>query len=372
MKNRKTITMLLIACLLLAACASSKEATEATTEAVTEEVTEAATEATTEEVSGDSGEGLTGEVVIQDVVGRTVALDAPASKLVGTHNPTLNAVVVIGGGDKYLAGFGNKKMSKVLYDAVIPDFENFPQIGKGSEINYETVVEVGADLAVLPERFANLVEQFEAVGVPAIVALPNDESFESVKESLLRIGSAVGATDRAEEINAYLDAKIEDAKKIAEQDVAEKKVLFLGGSSVLSVAPDALIQTELIEAAGGINAVEGIDEKGGFVDVDLEQIIAWNPDVIWFPGYADYDAQSILDDPAWAEITAVKNNEVYAFPSPVEPWDQPTAAVALGVSWATHSLHPELKTLEDVIADADEFYTFVYGKTFTPEEMGLK
>ncbi|MCC7574987.1 hypothetical protein KO361_05325, partial [Candidatus Woesearchaeota archaeon] len=33
-------------------------------------------------------------IVITDVIGREVTLEKPATKLVGTHNPTLNAAVV--------------------------------------------------------------------------------------------------------------------------------------------------------------------------------------------------------------------------------------------------------------------------------------
>ena len=112
------------------------------------------------------------EITLTDVVGREVTLAEPASRVVGTHNPSMNTAIVLGGGGKYLAGFGNKEMADGLYEYVIEDFDSLTQIGKGSNINFETVASLDADLAILPERFADLAEQFEAVGVPAIVALP--------------------------------------------------------------------------------------------------------------------------------------------------------------------------------------------------------
>ena len=133
-----------------------------------------------------------------------------------------------------------------------------------------------------------------------------------------------------------------------------------------------MIQTELIEAAGAKNAVTGVDIEGGFVDVSIEQIIAWNPDVIWIPPYASYTVESLLDDPAWSTINAIKNKKVYMCPSSdFEPWDQPTAAVTLGVCWATHKLYPDLYSLDDLKRILMNF-TMVYGRTFTLEELGLK
>lgn len=326
-------------------------------------------QAPTEQNSEQTAQGE--QMILIDVVGREVVLEGPAQKVVGTHNPTMNAVVVLGGGDKYLAGFGNKEMSRPLYEAVIPDFEGLPQIGKGSNINYEEVVATGADMAVLPERFVDLVDPFEEAGLNALVALPNEESFDTVKAGFTLLGQAFGAEERAEEINTFLDEKIKNAESITANVTDKKKVLFLGGSSPLSVAPDAMIQTQLIEIAGGENAVSGVNGTGDFIDVSIEQIIAWNPEVIWFPAYTDYTAEDLKNDPAWSSIAAVQNDAIYQFPSKVEPWDQPTAAVALGISWAINNLHPDLYTKEQVLEDADNFYGFIYGKTFTADELGL-
>ncbi len=67
-----------------------------------------------------------------------------------------------------------------------------------------------------------------------------------------------------------------------------------------------------------MNAVSGVEGLGGFVDVSIEQIIAWDPDVIWFPQYSDYTAEDLLNDPAWSSISAVQNNRVHQFPSRLE------------------------------------------------------
>lgn len=324
--------------------------------------------------SGEPSAPVTAEpekIKIIDAIGREVILDEPAKKVVGTHNPSFNSAVVLGGGDKYIAGF-DKKMCKGLYSLVMDNCEGITEIGKKKSINYETVLAVSADLAIIPERFKELVEEFEQVGVPVIVAAPNDESFDTVKNTISIVGKALGENERAKKINEFFDKKVADTKAIAAKSTNKQKVLFLGGSSPLSVAPSAMIQTQLIEAAGGINAVAEIDVKGAFADVNIEQIIGWNPDVIWFPGYADYTVEGLLNDPAWGNINAVKNKKIYRFPSSLESWDEPTAAVVLGICWATHNLHPDIYSLDDLKKDVDEFYELIYGKTFTLEQMGLK
>ncbi|MDL2257762.1 ABC transporter substrate-binding protein [Eubacteriales bacterium OttesenSCG-928-K08] len=315
---------------------------------------------------------MAGEIALTDVVGRTVTLPGAATKVVGTHNPSMNTAIVLGGGGKYLAGFGNKEMADGLYQYVIENFDSLTSIGKGKNINFETVASIGADLAILPERFTDQAEQYEAVGVPAIVALPNTESFDTIKNSLTLVAKALGEEARAAEICEFFDNQVTKAKEVSSKASRQPSVMFLGGSSMLTVAPEAMIQSYIIEAAGGKNAVTGIDVKGEFAEVNLEQIIVWNPDVIWIPAYADYTVDDILNDAGWTATNAVKNKAVYQFPSALEPWDYPTASCCLGVCWATNNLHPELYTKDELMADVDAYYTLVYGRTFTAEELGIK
>lgn len=367
--QRSILSVLLFSALTLTACTPASPGTSPGTgqPATSPIATALQTQAVTQpEAPADA------TVVLTDVTGREVMLEKPAAKVVGTHNPTMNAAVVLGGGGRFIAGFGNKEMSRGLYGSVIEDYDNLLQIGKGSTINYESVIASGADLALLPERYQDLTVQFEEIGMKALVALPNEESFESVTSSLTLLGKALGVPERAQAINDFFSARIGHAKSITADLDSRQKVIFLGASSQLSVAPSAMIQTQLIEVAGGVNAVTGVEGDGGFIDVNIEQIIDWDPEVIWYPAYADYDAQTLLDDPAWQAITAVKNGQVFSFPSILEPWDQPTAALALGIAWATHNLHPEVYTRGEILKDADAFYTLVYGKTFSVQEMGLE
>ena len=362
--------LMLAVMLLMSACITQTPATQPAdppepTAVVSEPVVEEPTEEVVVEPTAEP-------IVIVDVVGREVTLQQPATKLVGTHNPTLNAAVVLGGGGQYLVGFGNKSMGRALYEQVIEGFDELPEVGKGSNINLESVIAGGADLVILPERHQDLVPQFEAANIPVLVILDSTESFETIQQTLNILGMAVGESEKAEKIGAFLNSQLENARTLL-KDVTEKpSVLFLGSSSALSVAPGSMIQTSLIEAAGGVNAVSGVEGLGGFVDVSIEQIIAWDPDVIWFPQYSDYTAEDLLNDPAWSSLSAVQNKRIYEFPSRLEPWDQPTAAVALGIDWALHSLHPDLYSLEDLMKSVDEFFTIVYDRTFTAEELGIE
>lgn len=370
LKNKVLLTLIAAVMLLASACGAKTPVAEPT---ATTEAPVAVTEAPTEEPAAEpTVEPTVGPIEITDVIGRTVTLEQPATKLIGTHNPTLNAAIVLGGGGKYLAGFGNKSMSRGLYEIVVEGYNDLLEIGKGSNINMESVAASGADLAILPERHQDLVPQFESINLPTLVILDSTESFDTVKQTLKILAQALNENEKAEKIVSFIDAELENAATLLKDNTNTPSVLFLGSSSALSVATDSMIQSSLIEAGGGVNAVQGVDVVGKFADVSIEQIIAWNPEVIWIPSYAEYTIDSLLTDPAWSSISAIQNKRVYQFPSLLEPWDYPTAAVVLGVDWALNNLHPDLYTKEMLLESVNTFYTVVYGRTFTPEQLGIE
>ena len=317
------------------------------------------------------GIALSEPIEITDVLGRIVSLSSPAASVVGTHNPTMNIAVILGGGGQYIAGFGNKNMAGRLYSYVYPELEELVQIGKGRDINYESCLAVNADLAILPERFADLVEQFEEIGIPAAVILPNAESFETIQNSIQLLGTLLGEDERAAQIVDFFNHKIAITQDIAQSASYHPRVICLGASSQLTVANGLMLQSTLVETAGAVNIAKDAPGKGDFVEVTLEEIIAWDPEIVLIPVYAQYSAEDLLSDPTWSSIQAIKAGKVLVFPSALEPWDYPTPSASLALVWLVSNLHPDLYSAEQVLADAQEYYELVYGQSFDADQLGL-
>ncbi len=308
-------------------------------------------------------------ITVVDHLGRTVDLPGPAQRVIGTHNPSMNMVVVLDGDGSRIAGFGSKDMSYGLYEIIAPEIENVVQIGQGKNLNMETVVSVNPDLLVIPARFKDSIEDMDELGIPCIAL--DVEKFDSIKSALTIVGKAIGQDERASELVGFFDEMLDKMKAVAELAGEKPSVLMLSKSSPTAVSTDAMLQNLMIESAGGINVTAGFKPDDLWTEVDIEQIIAWNPDVIYVPVYATYTVDDILSDPQWASISAVQNNKVFRFPSILEPWDYPVAASAMGLCWVCHNLHPHLYTFDDLMKDVDRYYEFVYGQTFSAEEFGL-
>ena len=141
-------------------------------------------------------------------------------------------------------------------------------------------------------------------------------------------------------------------------------VYLAGNSSVLETAGPAMYQNTMIENANGTNAAASVEDTY-WAEVSYEQILDWNPDYIILASDAEYDVDSVLNDAALADCTAVKESHVYQLPHAVEAVDSPVPASFLGSVYLASVLHPEQVTEEYYHAAADEFYGSFYG--FTPE-----
>lgn len=315
------------------------------------------------------------KVVVKDLTGKEFKFDDYIKKVVSTHNPTLNHVVVLGNGtSKYLAGFGNKDKANGLYSQVLSDWDQLTLIGgQGKPINKETIISLKPDLALVPENLSKMADDdWGGTGVEYFVALPQHETIDSIPDSLKLIAELFGEQERANTVSQQYYKIIDDTKNAVKdvKDSEKPKVLFMG-SQKYKVATGDMIQTQIIENAGGKNAAEGQYENGFFADSDAETIVKMNPDVIWFPNYAKFSVDDILNDEKLQSVNAVKNKKVYKFPCNLEPWDYPTCSTSLGFAWAANNLYPQLYSHDKLVKVCNEFYQLLYNKTFTAEQMGI-
>lgn len=91
----------------------------------------------------------------------------------------------------------------------------------------------------------------------------------------------------------------------------------------------------------------------------MEQILAWNPDVILFSTESIYE--TVGDDPLWQDITAIKNGTYYEVPVGPYNWMgfPPSVQRLLGMMWMGKLLYPEqadYDLYEEVVQYFELFY----------------
>lgn len=158
------------------------------------------------------------------------------------------------------------------------------------------------------------------------------ESFDHIR----LLGRIFHREAKAAEIIAEEERKLAViACKIAKIPVEkQQRVMRLMGLGKVAAPGDDSFQNEYIRAAGGIAPVFG--KKGNIIPVSLVEWQAFNPQVLYGCG-DDRRILSILDQPGWREVDAVRNKRIFFFPCDLTC--RVSTHAGYFVSWLAASIH---------------------------------
>ncbi|MBA3075782.1 MAG: ABC transporter substrate-binding protein [Anaerolineae bacterium] len=354
--------MLIVIIAMLAGCASPATPTAIVAEVPTNVKTEAPTVIVTES-----------PVVVTDALGRTVEFSELPQRIVmigkGTTLLANSAFMFSEAQDRVIAYELRLQMpERNFVKSVFPKTENVTLLDK--DAGPEQVAPLNPDLVIIKsynkEKLGNAIE---ALGVNVIYL--DLESTEQFYQDIRTLGQIFGNDARAEEIVALYKA---NETRIADglnglSDADKPSIMLLsysdkGGTVAFAVPPMEWLQTVLVQNAGGDPAWKDAISEGGWTVVSLEQIAAWNADMVFIVDYSgkamDVVAQ-LKADANWQALDAVINNQIYAFPVDFLSWDQADPRWGLGELWLAAKIHPDRFEGIDFIEEIKSFYKSYYG-----------
>jgi len=320
-------------------------------------------------LSGFPGFGT--ELDLVDQVGQSVQVSQPVERVVSVYGMGTYYLYALGAQDLLVGGgyVGVKSVAQASETLLRmePRFEDLFFFG---DPNPEEILLRDPDLILADgARHAEFAEQMDDLSVPTLQFLV--ESSDQLREALRLTARALGgeAMARADAFEAEMDRVLEviGADLAAVLDEERIQVLFLGTSLEL-VASGDMYQSELIARAGGRSVSQ--DLFGYWNEVNLEQIIRWDPDVIIIPPYGPLQPDQLLSNPDWASIQAVADGRVYRMPRLIAPMDTPVPESLLGIVWLAGTLYPELVSL-GLNEEFARFYRDFYGLELTEDEILL-
>ncbi len=307
---------------------------------------------------------------ITDMIGRTIEIPQSLNKVVAT-SPPMSTVVYMIAPDKLTAL--NFKWSDDELRYVPSQYQGLPNIGgwygtqDGSyeefiasepDIVIESIDEGGdGDLSTVNERQTKF-------GKIPVVAVNDTTSVTKVDASITFIGDVIGAKDSAQKLvdfnDKYLNKVNETSSKLSDGD--KKTVYYAVDNDGLKTYPSGSTHGQLIDLVGGENVANSLNQGNttSGVQVSIEQVISWNPDVI-ITTDPDFYAK-VYNDSNWASINAVKNHEVYLSPqSPFKWFDRPVGAnMIIGVPWTAKVIYPDKYSDINLVDATKEFYSNFY------------
>ncbi|OKS86581.1 hypothetical protein RG47T_2037 [Mucilaginibacter polytrichastri] len=153
-----------------------------------------------------------------------------------------------------------------------------PKVGHNRNLSAEGILALQPDVVtgLSNELKPELVAQLKSAGIK-LVLFTQTFSADGTRKLIKEVATAFGKPQKADPIIKKLDSDLAAAAKVNKG--AKPKVLFIyaRGTGTMMVAGEGTQMQQIIEMAGGANAVVGFTD---FKPLTPESLVAANPDVI--------------------------------------------------------------------------------------------
>ncbi|TAJ84920.1 iron ABC transporter substrate-binding protein [Reyranella sp.] len=244
--------------------------------------------------------------------------------------------------------------------------------GRGDTVSLERLVAAKPDMVLdfgsVSETFVSLADRVQSqTGIPYALI---DGRFAATAASLKLAGDMLGRAERAANLAAYAEASFAMVDRVLARVPADRRprVYLARGAEGLETGSRGSINTEIIEHAGAVNVAQGLGGSGNISNASLEQIIAWQPDIIVTLDRTFFT--NVKTKPGWNQVRAVANNRVHLAPS--LPWGwidaPPSLNRLIGLRWLLSLFYPTEAGI-DLRAETRGFYELFYGVVLTDEQL---
>ncbi len=308
--------------------------------------------------------------VFTDSCGREVTVPADIQKI-AVSGPLAQIVVFAIAPDK-MVGVANAwdETASQYIDQKYLDLPLLGQLygGKG-ELNLETLLSADPDVVIdVGEPKSTIVEDLdglqEQTGIPFVHI---DAYLASMDETYAMLSDLLAMPNEGQALADYCRAAYDKVKAIVD-GVEKADALYVTGEEGLNVIAQGSYHAEVIDMlCNNLAVVDEPSSKGTGNEVDMEQILNWNPSIVFFAPGSIYG--TVADNENWQTIPAVKDGKYYEVPFGPYNWMgfPPSVQRILGMQWMAKVLYPEAADY-DMYEVAQTYFQLFYHYELTVDQ----
>lgn len=304
---KRFLPLFLALALLLTGCAAVS-----TTESTSQTVSQVDSPSSAPESASSQLESA-GEVSITDSNGSQITLDTSAPRVVAAYGSFAEAWLLAGG---ELCGVTQDALEQ--RDLGLP--EDIAVVGTVKEPNAEEIIALEPDLVLLASDItaqAEIRDVLENAGLAC--AFFQVDTFADYAFMMEQLCAITGREDLYEENVTQVGQQIEEAQAKAALSSTRPNVLLIRAFSTgIKAKTDDELAGAILKDLGAHNIAD--DHPSMLEDLSLEEVIAADPDYIFVTTMGDeqkaldYLNGLIQQNPAWSELSAVKEDRYIVLP----------------------------------------------------------
>ncbi len=312
-------------------------------------------------------------VAFTDSTGRTVAVPEEITKI-AISGPLSQVYILPLAGD-LLVGVSNayaEDMAKYLPDYLYEKTEIGQLYGGKGEMDLEALLTADPDVVIdIGETKKTTAQDLDALsqqtGIPFVHI---SATVKTAPEAYRTLGKLLGREEKAEELAVWCETTYANAEALmakVDADGARKTLLYCLGDKGVNVIAEGSFHAETVNLMSqNLAVVEEVVSSGAGNEVDLEQILVWNPEYIIFAPDSCY--ASVGDAAEWQSVSAIAEGRYFQTPYGPYGWlsSPPSVQRYLGMLWLGALLYPEYAEY-DLQEEITHYYKLFYDCDLTEE-----
>ena len=250
-----------------------------------------------------------------DSAGRTVELPKQIDRIAPSGGLAQMALFAIAP-DKLVGVSGQWK------DSYVGDqYRDLPILGQFygmKNFNKEAVLSVNPQVIIdVGEKKATIVEDMDQIqaslGIPVIFI---EARLDNTDEAYRTLGKILGREEEGNAIADYCHTTYARSKAVSEKIRNKSGVLYVGGAQGNMAVARGSFHAQIVDLLADNVAVIPEPTEGSMSQVSMEQVLAWNPEVLVIAAETEADFSAL----PWRELRAVQSQRVLRVPSKPYDW----------------------------------------------------
>jgi iron complex transport system substrate-binding protein len=270
-----------------------------------------------------------------------------------------------------------------ILSELYPDIVNIStEIMSGEDVNVEAILALDPDVIFYNAGNSTEGEKLENAGLTAVAVSATKWNYDCIETynqwiSLLdqiypqraeERGTLV--TDTSTAIYNEIQEKVKDIPQEEKQ-----KVLFLYqyDENTMITSGANFFGQWWCDAVGALNAAEEVAADNKNAVITMEQVYAWDPDVIIITNFTSTQPEDLYNNAIgsddWSSVKAVQDHRVYKMPLGTYRTYTPGVDTPMTLEWLAQAVYPDLFADINIQTDVKEYYQQLYGIELTDAQV---
>ena len=248
----------------------------------------------------------------------------------------------------------------------------------GTTVNAEELMKLQPDVVFYNASRKELGETLRKAGFPAVAISVNKWEYnciETLNNWIALLSQMFPDNDKTETVENYsrkmYDLVQERVSQIPDAQRERAFFLYQYSDTNLQTSGKKFFGQWWADAIGVKNVAEELATDNS-VAVNMEQVYAWNPSLIFISNFTTADELSLYSNSVgtydWSVVDAVVNQRVYKMPLGMYRSYTPGVDTPVTLLWLAKTAYPDLFRDIDILQETKTYYQEVFGIALTDEQ----